>query len=487
MLSKIELNLKLIFHVIGLLLVIEGLFMLASFPFSFLQGGRAEWALIYSFLATSGVGSVIWLNTRTEGNKSVNMREGFAIVSLNWVIISLFGTLPYLISGAIPDFTDAFFETMSGFTTTGSSVVTDIEGLPRGILFWRSMTHWIGGMGIIVLTVAVLPLLGIGGFQLYAAEMPGLTKDKLHPRITDTAKRLWAIYVLLTGTESVLLMFGGMDLFDSLCHSFATMATGGFGTKNDSIAGFSPFVHYTISIFMFLAATNFTLHYFALHRRFREIWRSEEFRKYLYLLLAFTAVIATVKIFQTELPVEKEIRDSLFQVVSIVSTTGFVTTDYMIWPSSLWFLIFLLMFVGGMAGSTGGGIKVVRQLLLIKNASLELKRTIHPHAIIPVRLDNKPLPQETIYKVMAFFQIYILVFVIGATSLSLLGLDFETAIGASISSLGNIGPGLGTVGAFGNYSQVPTLGKWVLSILMMLGRLELFTVLILFSPAFWRR
>lgn len=487
MIIKSDLNFKEVLHLIGLLLGIEGLFMLISFPFSLLQGGSAEWSLVYSFLITSGSGATIWFLTKDKEPISMNPREGFAIVAFTWLSISLFGSLPYLISGSIPGFTDAFFETMSGFTTTGSSVITDIEGLPKGILFWRSMTHWLGGMGIIVLTIAILPLLGIGGFQLYAAEMPGLTKDKLHPRIADTAKRLWAIYVILTMAETTLLMFGGMDLFDGLCHSFATMATGGFSTKNDSITGFSPFVQYTITIFMFLASTNFTLHYFALHGRLREVWRSEEFRKYLYLVLAFTVVIALVRFLHGNIPAEQAFRDSVFQVVSIVSTTGFVTSDYLLWPASLWFLIFLLMFVGGMAGSTGGGIKVVRQLLLIKNASLELKRTIHPHAIIPVRLDGKPLTQETIYKVMAFFQIYILTFVIGAVTLSLLGVDFETAIGASISSLGNIGPGLGLVGPAGNYAPIPGFGKWVLSALMLLGRLELFTVLILFSPAFWRR
>jgi trk system potassium uptake protein TrkH len=487
MLGKTELNLRLVFNILGLLLCIESLFMLVSFPFSFLQGGDASWELIYSFLITAGSGGILWSFTRLEKRDIINLREGFAVVSFTWLFMALFGTLPFLLSGTIPSFTDAFFETMSGFTTTGSSVLTDIEALPKGILFWRSMTHWIGGMGIIVLTVAILPLLGIGGFQLYAAEMPGVTKEKLHPRITGTAKRLWAIYIMLTLAETAFLMFGGMDLFDGLCHSFATMATGGFSTKNTSIAGFSPYIQYVITVFMFLAGTNFTLHYFALHGRFREVWKSEEFRKYLGLVLLFTLVITAVKVFQSYQEAGTAFRAAIFQVVSIITTTGFVTSDYLLWPSSLWFLIFLLMFVGGMAGSTGGGIKVVRQVLLVKNASLELKRTIHPNAIIPVRLNGKPLPQETIFKVMAFFQIYILVFVIGAMVLSLLGMDFETAIGASIASIGNIGPGLGSVGPVGNYAHIPVFGKWILALLMMMGRLELFTVLILFTPAFWRR
>jgi trk system potassium uptake protein TrkH len=317
--------------------------------------------------------------------------------------------------------------------------------------------------------------------------MPGVTKDKLHPRVTGTAKRLWAIYVIMTLVQTGLLMLGNMNLFDSLCHAFGTMATGGFSTQNDSIAGYSPYIQYVIIIFMILAGTNFTLHYFAIHGRFRQVIRNEEFRKYIYLLLIFSIVITVVLIFQAGLNGEKAFRDATFQVVSIVTTTGYATSDYLVWPSNLWFLIFLLMFVGGMAGSTGGGIKVVRQLLLFKNASKELRRAIHPQGIIPVRLNHEAVSQDIIFKVMAFFQIYILIFVFGAVILSLMGLDFETAIGASIASLGNIGPGIGKVGPVGNYAFIPDAGKWLLSLMMLLGRLELFTVLIFISRSFWKR
>ena len=487
MLTKTEVDLKLIFNIMGFLLIVEGLFMLLSFPISFMDGGRPCFSLIISFVITSGAGLLLRYLTRRTTRKTINKREGFVVVTFTWVFISLFGTLPFLISGSISSFTDAFFETMSGFTTTGASVLTDIESLPKGILFWRSMTHWIGGMGIIVLSVAILPFLGIGGMQLYAAEMPGVTKDKLHPQITQTAKRLWGIYVLFTVVETVLLMAGGMDLFDGLCHSFGTMATGGFSTKNASVAGYSPYIQYIIIVFMVLAGTNFTLHYLALHGKLRDVWKNEEFRKYIYLMLIFSVIIAGSLIATTDLSTEKAIRDTIFQVVSIVTTTGFVTSDYLVWPAALWFLVFLLMFVGGMAGSTGGGIKVLRQLLLFKNAGQELKRTIHPQGIIPVRLNGQGVSQEIIFKVMAFFQIYILLFAFGAMVMSLLGLDFESAIGASIATLGNIGPGIGSVGPVGNYADMHAVGKWFLSLLMMLGRLELFTVLILFSPAFWRR
>ena len=487
MIGKTEIDIRQILNLIGFFLVAEGFFMLTAIPFSLYYDDGSAYPFLYSFLITSGTGGIIWFLTRRKKKDVITKREGFVIVSSTWVSISLFGTLPFIISGAIPSFTNAFFETISGFTTTGATILTDVEAIPQGIHFWRSMTHWIGGMGIIVLSVAILPFLGIGGLQLYTAEMPGVTKDKLHPRITETAKRLWGIYVLLTIILIVLLMLGGMPLLDSMCHSFGTLATGGFSTKNTSIGGYSSYIQYVIIIFMFLAGMNFTLHYLAMQGKLKQIWRSEEFRKYLYLLLGVSLIITVFLIWKTGSGWEKASRDALFQVVSIVTTTGYVTADYLMWPGSLWFFIFILMFIGGMAGSTGGGIKVVRQLLLFKNAGKELKRTIHPHGIIPVRLNHEAVSQDIIFKVMAFFQLYILVFIFGAMALSFLGLNFETAVGASISALGNIGPGLGMVGPVENYYFIPPIGKWLLSFMMLLGRLELFTVLILVSPSFWKR
>ncbi|MBC8486899.1 MAG: TrkH family potassium uptake protein, partial [Bacteroidetes bacterium] len=381
-----------------------------------------------------------------------------------------------------------FFETISGFTTTGASILTDIESVPKGILFWRSMTQWIGGMGIIVLSVAILPLLGIGGMQLFVAEIPGIAPDKLHPRITQTAKRLWLIYVLLTFVETILLMLGGMDLFDSLCHSFATMATGGFSTQNASVANYSAHIQYVLIVFMFLAGTNFTLHYFALQGKFKNIWKNEEYRYYLLFILCFTVLITFIWILYSNINnIEKTFRDSLFQVVSIITTTGFVSSDYLNWPGFLWFFIFLLMFVGGSAGSTGGGIKIARHILLLKNSSAELKRSIHPQAIIPVKFNGKAVSQDIIFKVMAFFLIYLTIFFIGTFVMTLFGLDFKSAIGSTIATLGNIGPGIGKVGPAHNYAWIPDMGKWFLSLLMLLGRLELFTVLIIFTSSFWKK
>lgn len=482
-----DINFKLVLRIIGFLLMIEGFFMLLSIPVALYYREQSYLSILYSGLFTSGVGAMFFLFLRKHTKKIIGKREGYLIVSFTWVITSFFGALPFILSGAIPNFTDAFFETMSGFTTTGASILSDIEAVPKGILFWRSLTHWIGGMGIIVLSVAILPVLGIGGMQLFVAEMPGPTPDKLHPRITQTAKRLWAIYVLLTLAETILLMTGGMNLFDGLCHAFGTMATGGFSTQNDSIAGYSAYIQYIIIFFMILAGTNFTLHYFALQGHLRKIWENEEYRNYILLIVTTTVIIAVAIIsFGTE-EVELAFRNTLFTVVSIITTTGFVTTDYLMWPGTLWLIIFLLMFVGGSAGSTGGGIKIIRQLLLIKNSSQELKRLIHPQAVIPLKFNGKAVNGDIIYKIMAFFLIYMMIFAFGSLIMSAIGLDFESSVGAVAASLGNIGPGIGSVGPIENYAHIPLFGKWFLAFLMLLGRLELFTVLIIFAPAFWKK
>jgi trk system potassium uptake protein TrkH len=494
-----KINLNAILKITGLLLMIEGLFMLSCLGFSAWYSPVSLSSLVlfnpaYDFLPllVSGIviliiGWSLWLMNRKLDQNSIGKREGYIIVSAAWVIISLFGAIPFVLSGTTPSYTDAFFETMSGFTTTGASIFTDIEALPAGILFWRSMTHWIGGMGIIVLSLAILPILGIGGMQLFVAEVPGITPDKIHPRITQTAKRLWLIYVALTFAQTLLLILGGMSAFDALCHAFGTMATGGFSTKNDSVAGFSPYIQYIIILFMFLAGVNFSLHYFAIKGKFSKILQNEELRLYSVIILVSALFISLGLIFMQGTPVEKAIRDALFQVVSIITTTGFVSSDYLLWPFFAWFLLFLLMFTGGCAGSTGGGIKMVRINLLFKNSLLELKRIIHPQAILPVRLNGKSISQEIIFNVLAFFLIYIIIFAFGSLLMSFMGLEFESAVGAVAASLGNIGPGLGTVGPVLNYSQIPDAGKWALAFFMMLGRLELFTVLILLSPTFWKK
>ncbi len=462
--------------------------MLLCLPFSFYYGRGDSYALLLSSGITSAVGASLFLLTRKNVNNDLKKKEGYLIVTFGWLVMSFFGSLPYILSGTIPDITNAFFETLSGFSTTGASVLTDIESVDKGILFWRSLTQWIGGMGIIVLTVAILPLLRIGGMQLFVAEAPGISPDKLAPRIKETAKRLWIIYCGLTGLELILLWIGGMTFFDAFNHSLTTMATGGFSTKNASVAYYhDPFIQYVIIIFMFLAGTNFTMTYFGLHGQFKKIIQNEEFRFYFFFCLFISILVGLIIFSLGHDTLEKSIRDALFQVVSLVTTTGFVTHDYTSWTSFVTVLFFLLMFAGGSAGSTAGGVKLVRHILLIKNSFQELKRILHPAAIIPVRFNGKTVNRDIAFNVLAFIMIYILILCFGAVAVSSFGIDFNTSLGAVATTLGNIGPGIGDVGPIDNFAHLPIGVKWILSFLMLVGRLELFTVLVLFTPYFWKK
>ena len=481
-----NLNFKIIFNILGVLLIINSIFMLLCLPFSLYHEDGAWDELIKSAVITSGIGLFSFFTTKNH-NQHLKKRDGYLIVSFGWLIISLSSTLPYLFSGSIPNFTDAFFESVSGYTTTGASVLNNIEEIPIGILTWRSFTQWIGGMGIIVLTVAIVPLLGMGGIQLFSAESPGLSPDKLKPRITDTAKRLWIIYVGLTVLQTFLLMFGEMDFTDAFNHSLTTLATGGFSTKQDSIAFFQDsYTHYVIIVFMFLAGTNFSVTYLMFNGLFKKVWENEEFRYYLFISLLTITVVCIVNSFTLRYNPENEIRDSIFQVVSIITTTGFVTANYTTWGSFIVIILLLLMFVGGSAGSTAGGVKIIRHLVFFKNSFLEFRRQLHPHGIIPVRINGKAIPNNTTFNVLAFMMIYLIIFTIGTLVMAASGTDFMTSIGAVATSLGNIGPGLGTVGPVDNFAHISTFGKWVLSFLMLLGRLELFTLLLLLTPNFWK-
>lgn len=494
-----KLNYKIIFHFLGLLLLFNGGFMLLSSLVSYFYSDGVTLQIFFAGLFTIIVGIVTMLIT-AKHRKEMNKREGYIVVAFGWIIMSLSGTLPYVLTGSISNFTNAFFETMSGYTTTGASILNDIEIIPKGILFWRSTTHWIGGMGIIVLAVAILPLLGIGGMQLFAAEAPGPSGDKLHPRITDTAKRLWLIYFGYTAAETLLLKLAGMSFFDAINHSMATLSTGGFSTKNASVAYWNhqPVIQYIIILFMFLAGSNFVLSYFAFKGKVQKIINDEEFKLYFKFIAVFTIIAAFVIYFQADVskssinhPMvwgrgESVFRHALFQVLTVITTTGFISADYTLWTPFLLVFFFGLMFLGGSAGSTAGGVKVVRHLILIKNGFLEFKRTLHPSAIVPVRYNNKAINRFIVFNVLAFFILYMLSFIIGALVFSMFNIDFISAIGLSASSLGNIGPALGDFGPVNNYSALPALAKWWSSFLMLIGRLELFTVLILFTPFFWR-
>ncbi len=476
---------KIILSAFGLALIFESLFMLLCVGVSMIYGEADRNALLISFAITFITGMLCWLPNRKHKRENLK-RESFVVVTLVWVIMSIFGSLPYVLSHSIGNFTDAFFETISGFTTTGASVITNIEALPHGILFWRSITHLIGGMGIIVLAVAVLPYFGFGGMQLYSAEAAGVTNEKLHPKITRTAKSLWAIYVVLIGLETIFLMIGDMPLFDALCHSFGTIASGGFSTKNDSLASYSPYIQYVVTVFMLFAGTNFALFYFLGKGQWKKFVTNAEIKVYFGLIVTASFIIACTLYVLNDAPLESSIRTAIFQVSSIVTSTGFVTTDYTLWHPYLILIIFLLMFSGACVGSTTGGIKLFRHMILLKNISIEFKRMTHPSAIIPLKIGQKAISTEVVYKVLAFLALYVIIYAIGTLCLTFVGMDIQSAAGAAATSMGGIGPGLGSVGPVNNFLSVPLLGKWILSVLMLLGRLELFSVLILFSPNFWR-
>lgn len=483
----------------GLLLLCNGGFMLSAIWVSWYYEDGVTLQISSAALITLFSGMVLMFLTRGH-SKELKKREGYIIVTFGWLFMALSGTLPYLLSEAIPTFTNAFFETMSGYTTTGATILVDIETMPKSILFWRSLTHWIGGMGIIVLAIAILPLLGIGGMQLFAAEAPGPGADKLKPRITDTAKRLWFIYLVYTIAETILLYVAGMTFFDAINHSFSTLATGGFSTKNASLAFWNdqPIIQYIVIVFMFLGGSNFVLSYFAYKGRIQQVLGDDEFKWYVFFIVAFTTIASFIIFFRADVGLssidhpmvwgeaESAIRHALFQVVSVITTTGFISADYTMWTPFLTVFFFGLMFLGGSAGSTAGGVKVMRYLILIRNGITEFKRSLHPNAVLPVRYIGKAVNKEIVFNVLGFFILYMLAFIIGALVFAFLGVDFITAIGGAAASLGNIGPALGELGPINNYQVLPSAAKYWSTFLMLIGRLELFTVLILFTPFFWR-
>lgn len=476
-----------IFRILGCLLLIETAMLLCCCGVTLFYQENDLPCFLTSAAATACAG-VILLAMGKGAEKSLNRRDGYIIVSIAWVTFSLFGMLPYYIGGYIPHITDAFFETMSGFSSTGATIVDDIEALPHGILFWRAMTEWIGGLGIVFFTIAVLPVFGVGGLQVFAAEASGPTHDKVHPRIGVTAKWIWGIYAGMTGALTVLLLLGGMNLFDSVCHAFATTGTGGFSTKQASIEYYqSPYIDYVVSIFMFLSGINFTLLLLMFKGRIKKFIHDAELKFY-FMTVAFFTVLITVWLHQTtQMGAEEAFRKSLFQVISLQTSTGFATADYMLWPSVLWGCLVILMVIGACAGSTSGGIKCIRMTILFKVAKNEFKRILHPNAVLPVRVNKQVISPSLQSTVLAFTFLYAVIAVIGTLIMMGFGVDFLEAVGTVISSLGNMGPGLGSCGPAYSWSGLPDAAKWLSSFLMLLGRLELFTVLLLFTPEFWKR
>ena len=481
------LNTKMIYRIMGFLILIETAMLLSCIGVSLYYQEDD----LNSFLLTTGItfitGNLLLLMGR-NAEKSLSKRDGYVIVSIVWVVFTIFGMLPFYLSGYIPDITNAFFETMSGFTTTGATILDNIESLPHGLLFWRSMIQWIGGLGIVFFTIAVLPIFGIGSMQLFAAEATGPTHDKIHPRIGVTAKLLWSIYLVLTISETILLMFGGMSLFDAVCHSFTTTATGGFSTKQASIAYYnSAYIEYVISIFMILSGLNFTLYFFMIKGKVRKFFSDAEMKWFLYSIGLCTLFI-TVKLIQNSpMGMEEAFRKALFQVASLHTTTGFATADYMTWEPILWSILAFTMVVGGCAGSTSGGLKDIRLVVLAKIIRNEFKHLIHPNAVLPIRVNKQVISPSVKNSVLAFTFLYILVLVVGQLIMMLLGVGFIESFGTVVSSMGGVGRGLGTCGPAYSWNHLPDAAKWLLSFLMLAGRLEIFTILLIFTPGFWKK
>ena len=479
----------LIIHVLTILLVIIAAFMLIPAGIALYFGETASLkAFLLPIAVLLPIALVCFLLTRPKGERIMTPREGFMLVSLSWVASSALGALPFYFSGAIPSYTDAYFETMSGFTTTGASILTAIEGLPYSILFWRSLTHWLGGMGIVVLTVAIFPLLGIGGMQLLKAEAPGPSVDKITPKITHTAKILWFIYLGLTILETILLMLGGMNLFDSLTHTFGTMATGGFSPKNTSVGFYdSAWIHWVITIFMVMAGMNFALYFKLLTGRIKDLMLDTEMKAYLGIFagasLAITFSLLRNDVFET---FGTSLQYAAFQVASILTTTGYATCDFDLWPHFSKIILFLMMFIGGCAGSTGGGIKVVRIVALFKLAYRELKRLIQPRGVFHLRLNKMVVRKDIISVITGFVFLYVVSLLVTTVVVAAGDYDILTSFSTALVTVGNIGPGFSMVGPTMNYAFFQDGIKWFLSLAMMMGRLEIYTVLVILTPWFWK-
>lgn len=475
-------------HLVGILTICLGLVMVFPLLFGLYYQDESVVPLFKSMAVTLGSGLLLYFLFRGSRGDIMSHREGMGVVAIGWTAAGFFGALPYYWGGVFNIFSDAFFESVSGFTTTGASVLSHIEGVPRGFLFWRSLTHWLGGMGIIVLSLAILPFLGVGGMQLYKAEAPGPVPDKLKPRIRDTAVVLWKVYVLFSLAETALLMLGGMELFEALCHTFGTVATGGFSTRNASIGSYhSPYVDTVIIVFMLLAGINFSLHYQCLKGEPLAFWRNSEFRFFISAIAIFFLTV-TFNIYRTAYETFSEaIRFGAFQVVSIITTTGYSTADFEKWPSLSQNILLFCMFLGASAGSTGGGMKCLRIMLLLKHSYKQLFSLIHPHAVTQVKLGGRPISNEVLHSIWGYFMLYLGLFILCSFLLAGMGVDVATSFTAVAATIGNIGPGLGLVGPTDNYVHIPVLGKWILILCMLLGRLEIYTVIILFVPEFWRK
>ncbi len=483
------LNIRFIIKMLGGMFILETLFLLAATAVAFIYEGDDVIPLLQSCGIMFGTGLVCYMIGFRANEYNVGRREGMLIVTLTWIFCSLLGMLPFYIGGYINTVTDAFFETMSGFTTTGSTILTDIESLPKGVLFWRSLTQWQGGIGMVVFTVALLPIFGGGAAQMFDAETPGITHERFRPRIAQVAKRLWGVYMILTIILCCFLWAGPMDLYDAVNHAMTTMATGGYSTKNASIAYWnSAYIDYVITFFMCIGATNMALIYFFFNGKYGKLLKDEE-THWFYIFVAGTMLIVTFYLMQKGFAGSfgEAFRLASFQVATLVSTCGFATANYIPWGPFFWLIAIILMIICGCAGSTCGGFKMGRFMILTKNLLNEFKKRTHPHAVVPVRVNGHALSDEVVYRVLSFAFIYISLIVVGCLLLMADGVGFEESIGSAVSAVSNTGPGLGSVGPVDNFSALPDFSKWVLSFLMMTGRLEIFTVITILLPGFWKQ
>jgi trk system potassium uptake protein TrkH len=475
-----------------ILIICSRIFLIISF--AFLLCAFVSWLYneeIWVFLSSAAISSFLsgftfyFYKRKKTPLQKIRQREAFLTVSIAWLCMGLIGSVPYLLSGSIPSFIDALFESISGFTTTGSSILSDIESLPKSILFWRSLTHWIGGIGIIVLVIIIMPKLQVGGYRLFTLESS--LQEKIKPRTIAVGYRLLYIYLFLTFLEVLLLLAGNMNFYESLCHSFGTIATGGFSPKNSSIGDYSPYIQYIITVFMFLGGTNFLIHYYTLHRQTLKVKSNQEFKLYSFFILLIGTIISLSLFFDMGKNLETSFREGFFQVVSIITCTGYATADYMLWPQYAWILIFFAMFLGGSTGSTAGGIKILRHLVFFKNISRTFRQIVHPKAILEIRVNNKTINEESNTSILSFMMLYLVIFLSASISLRLIGLPNKEAFSAIATSMAGIGPGLGEIGPAGNFSLLPNSAKIILCFTMLLGRLEIYPLLILFSRIFWKR
>ena len=483
------LNWRFIAKVLGMILIMESFFLLLASVVSFIYHEPDFKFLLISigFCLLFGF-ALVFSGNLAEKSNDIGKRESFFTVTVSWLLFSFFGSIPFFISGTIPSFTDAFFETMSGFTTTGSSILSDVESVPHGLMFWRCMTQWLGGLGVVVFTLALLPLYGGGASQLFDAETTGLFHDKFRPRVVEVAKRIWGIYMTFTVVLILLFYIGPMDLYDAICHAMTTISTGGYSTKQNSIAHWgSTYIEFVAIIFMIIGAINFSIYYFLIKKNFKRVLHDEEIHWFLGMMVVATIIISAGLIITDQAGYFESFRNSLFHVVSLITTTGYSTHDYVAWGPFFWVILLVLMVVCGCAGSTSGGLKVVRMVVLVKNALNEFGRLIHPKAVIPVRLNGHVLSIDIVQRLLAFAFLYLVIALFAVISLLLVGMGFDEAVGAAVTSLGNVGPGLGNYGPSGSFSELSDVAKWILSFLMLVGRLELFTVLILFTPGFWKK